>query len=107
LEAAVRFINFETIKNFYESYVYEQISRNYGESELAEQPGALEDIACLALNQLPPRYVRHSIDTAFYLTIEEKQEMIRAVELAVDRAASYVRQHPRLPLVEQLPNEIN
>ena len=103
----MRFINFDSIRNYYESYVFEKISRKYGNSELADQPGALEDIACLALNQLPPRYVRHSIDTAFYLSVEEQQEMIRAVELAVERAASYVRQHPRLPLVEEMPSEIS
>ena len=99
----MRFVNFESIKNYYESYVFEQITRKYGETDLGNQPGALEDIACLALNQLPARYVRHSVDTAFYLSVEEKQEMIRAVELAVDRAADYVLQHPRLPLAERLP----
>ncbi len=102
----MQFINFEAIHNYYESYVFEQISKKYGTSELANQPGALEDIACLALNQLPARYVRHSVDTSFYLSVEEKQEMIRAVEIAVDRAAAYVGQHPRLPLVEHLPTDI-
>jgi competence protein ComFB len=100
----MQFINFESIRNYYEGYVFEQISRKYGESDLINQQGALEDIACLALNQLPARYVRHSIDTAFYLSVEEQQEMIRAVELAVDRAADYVKLHPRLPLAERLPN---
>jgi competence protein ComFB len=70
-------------------------------------PGALEDVACLALNQLPARYVRHSIDTAFYLSVDEQQEMIRAVELAVDRAAEYVQSHPRMPLAEQMPEHLN
>lgn len=99
----MRYFDPESVTNFYESYVFEQIQRKYSDSELALLPGAMEDIACLALNQLPPRYVRHSIDTMFYLTVEERQEMIHAVELAVDRAAEYVRQHPRLPLGEPLP----
>jgi hypothetical protein len=100
------YTNFESIKNYYESYVFEQIVRKYGDSDLATTPGAMEDIACLALNQLPARYVRHSIDTAFYLSVEEQQEMIRAVELAVERAAKYVQDHPRLPLAERMPEKL-
>jgi len=88
-------INFESIFNYYQRMVYDHILAEYGESELAIRPGALEDVACLALNQLPPRYVRHGLDTTFYISKEERQEMLNAVEAAVERAAEYVFKNPR------------
>lgn len=100
----VRYIDFDSMENYYFRLVVQHIVSEYGSSELAEVAGALEDVACLALNQLPPRYVRHSIDTAFYLSVEEQQEMIRAVKLAVERAKHFVEAHPRLPLTGELPH---
>lgn len=99
-----RYIDFDSVENYYFRLVAQHVISEYGSAELADIPGALEDMACLALNQLPPRYVRHTIDTAFYLSIEEQQEMIRAVKLAVERAAKFVAEHPRLPLIDELPH---
>lgn len=96
-------VDFGSLENYYQRLVVQRLMQEYGETEIAATPGALEDIACLALNQLPPRYVRHSIDTAFYLGVEEQQEMVRAVELAVERAYEYVAENPRLPLSTELP----
>jgi competence protein ComFB len=101
---ATRLIDFTSMENYYVRLVVQHVTAEHGNSPLAEQPGALEDVACLALNQLPPRYVRHSIDTAFYLSVEEQQDMIRAVKLAVDRAVRFVEDHPRLPLTGELPH---
>lgn len=28
----------------------------------------LSDVACVALNRLPARYIRHEVDMAFYMT---------------------------------------
>ncbi len=99
-----RLIDFDSLENYYFRLVVQHIVSEYGHTEMAEIPGALEDVACLALNQLPPRYVRHSIDTAFYLSVEEQQEMIRAVKLSVERAKRFVDEHPRLPLTGELPH---
>jgi hypothetical protein len=101
---AVRYIDYNTLENYYVRLVVQHITAEYGDSPMADVPGALEDVACLALNQLPPRYVRHSIDTAFYLSVEEQQDMIRAVKLSVERAMRYVQEHPRLPLTDELPH---
>ena len=99
----MHFINFDSVQNYYERLVFQQIVNELGDSELATTPGALEDIACLALNQLPPRYVRYAVDTSFYLNVDEQQEMGRAVELAVQRATKFVMEHPRMPLSKELP----
>ena len=96
-------IDFDSLENYYRRLVIEHLISEYGESSLAQMPGALEDVACLALNQLPPRYVRHSIDTAFYLSMEERQEMARLVKESVEQAAKYVLEHQRDPLTSELP----
>ena len=98
------FVDFDSVKNYYYNLVIQHVLKTYGEAEISAADGALEDIACLALNQLPPRYGRNSVDTAFYLSVEEQQEMVRAVELAVERAAEYVSDNPRLPLGTELPS---
>ena len=33
----------------------------------------LADVACVALNRLPARYVRHDVDMVFYLTEQERK----------------------------------
>ena len=91
------------IHNYYEKLVLQQIESELKDTHLADIPGALEDIACLALNQLPARYVRHAIDTAFYLSIPEQQDMLKMVVEAVEKAASYVSANPREPLSTELP----
>ena len=99
----MRYVNFDSLENYYQRLVYQAIISEYANTELAQVPGSLEDVACLALNQLPPRYVRHAVDTAFYISIEEQQEMIKAVREAATRAAHYVMEHPRQPLTGELP----
>jgi hypothetical protein len=99
----MRYVDFGSVENYYYRLVVQQVLSGLGDSGLADVPGALEDVTCLALNQLPPRYARHSIDTVFYVPVEQQQEMIRAVKLAVERAAKYVQEHPRLPVTCELP----
>lgn len=52
----------------------------------------LADICCLALNQVPPRYIRFEVDMAFYLPQSERQQMEMNVEHAVDKAIKYLDQ---------------
>ncbi len=85
----------DNIHNHYESLVYEEIQRRLA----AEKGGgftdnALEDVACLALNHLPARYVRHSVDIAFYLTPKERADMDQQVLDAVAAAFDLVILHP-------------
>jgi hypothetical protein len=57
--------------------------------------GFLEDVACLALNQLPARYVRHDTDMAFSLTARERERMQHRITEAVLHATQLVREHRR------------
>jgi len=51
----------------------------------------LADIACVALNRLPPRYIRHDVDFAFFQTERERTESERAIAEAVEFAFGFVQ----------------
>jgi len=84
----------DNIHNHYEKLVFDAIQQRLAAGAADYTEGALEDIACLALNHLPTRYVRHSVDLAFYLTPDEQVEMDRRVAEAVAEAFAQVQQHP-------------
>ena len=44
---------------------------------MADNDDLLADVACVALNRLPPRYIRHEVDFAFYLSERERTESER------------------------------
>jgi hypothetical protein len=48
------------------------------------------DVACVALNRLPPRYIRHTVDFSFYLTEQERLQMDTAIADAVAYAFNFV-----------------
>ncbi len=75
---------FESIRNHHEAAVIARIRERQGAfSHLAER-GFLPDVACVALNRLGPRYVRHDVDLAFFLTEHERSELDKAITHAVD-----------------------
>lgn len=61
--------------------------------DLENDEDYLGDIACVALNQLPSRYVRHNVDMVFYMTVEEREQNMIIVEDAVMMAIDYVNKH--------------
>ncbi len=82
----------DAINNFYERLVLDAIDATREESDTADY---LTDVMCVALNRLPARYYRHSIDMMFYLADEELKEMKRKSLAAVEVAREFVREHQR------------
>jgi hypothetical protein len=83
----------ESIHNYYERMVFDEIHR-----ALADQRNDIDllgDIACVALNHLPPRYIRHDVDMAFYLSPREQMEMEDKVKNAVQQAIMFVQERGR------------
>ena len=80
----------DDIHNYYEHLVLQRLS----ELELDKSKSAdyLADVCCLALNQVPPRYIRFEVDMAFYLPQSERQQMEMNVESAVEKAMRYLDQ---------------
>ncbi|WP_100641424.1 late competence development ComFB family protein [Marinobacter salexigens] len=80
------------IDNFYERLVMEAI-------ETTREPGDtvdyLTDVMCVALNRLPSRYYRHTIDMMFYLADEELRGMKEKSLASVKSARDFVREHQR------------
>lgn len=84
---------FDNINNYFEKLVFDSIQEKLNTTELDSGESYLADIACVALNQLPSRYVRHNVDMVFYMTSEEKELNHSNVENAVTMAIDYVNQH--------------
>jgi hypothetical protein len=81
---------FESIQNYYEQPVLAKVA-----DRTPDYPGLarelLPDVACVALNRLPSRYIRHQVDFAFYLSDKERKENEVAVDEAVTFAFEFVQ----------------
>lgn len=77
------------IHNYYERLVIDYAREVITATEA--DAGFLPDVVCVALNHLPPRYVRHDVDASFYLSPEERIEMEDRIVKAVKDAIEYVQ----------------
>lgn len=86
-----------TIENYYERLVIDRIREIFTERGEELDPNYFDDLACVALNYLPPRYVRYSIDLASHMSDEEQASMTQEVQNAVTFAIETTqrRQEPR------------
>lgn len=83
---------FDLIHNHHERAVVEAVRDTAARfPHLRDNAELLADIACVALNRLPPRYIRHVVDFTFYLTDKERSENERAIDEAVAFAFEFVQ----------------
>ncbi len=82
--------NFEQVHNYYERLVFEEVLRR-SERWPEMTPDMLADVACVALNRLPARYVRHDVDLMFYLTEHERHAIELSLEAALDFGYHFVK----------------
>ena len=83
-------MNFESIHNYYEPLVIDYLLNQVAPTMEEHDDDFFEDVACLALNRLPPRYVRHDVDTAFFLTSSDREEISQKVMQAVADAIEII-----------------
>ena len=76
--------NFEQVHNYYERLIFEEVARR-AEAYPEFTMDMLGDVACVALNRLPARYVRHDVDLMFYLTEHERH----AIELSQEEVLQF------------------
>jgi len=81
-------MSMDSVHNYYERLVFNEIKEKYGEK--VEDDNILSDMACIALNQLPTRYIRFDIDMSFYMTSNEHAAIENAVKVAVNSAYNQV-----------------
>lgn len=84
-------MNINGIYNYYEQMVCSEIMKVMENPDQPLSSDDFEDIACIALNQLPARYVRHGVDVAYYLANEEMASICLAVADAVKSAVVKVK----------------
>jgi hypothetical protein len=85
-------MDFTSLYNHHEREVFAAVMDNAGQfPTIAADPDLLADVACVALNRLPPRYIRHAVDYSFYLTEQERLEIDAAIKEAVSYAFNFVQ----------------
>ncbi len=85
-------VDFTSIRNHNERSVYQAVVATAPRFPgIADNEELLADVACVALNRLQPRYIRHEVDFAFYLSERERNESERQVADAVEYAFGFVQ----------------
>jgi len=85
-------VDFTSITNFQERAVEAAVGGAAARFPgVAGSPELLADVACVALNRLPPRYIRHAADFAFYLSDRDRADAQRQVDEAVEFAFGFVQ----------------
>ncbi|MFD2229973.1 late competence development ComFB family protein [Alkalimarinus sediminis] len=83
----------DSIQNYYEPLVIETLAELTRDKAFSDD--LLIDVMCVALNHLPPRYIRHEVDMIYYLSPIEAKEMQDKVKKAVEGALAYVNERAR------------
>ncbi len=85
-------VDFTSIRNHNERAVYQAVlDMAPGFPGIADNEELLADVACVALNRLQPRYIRHEVDFAFYLSERERTDSERQVAESVEYAFGFVQ----------------
>jgi len=86
-------MHFDSVRNYYEKLVCERVAQVVGRKSVDND--YLEDVACVTLNHLPPRYIRHEVDMIFYLSPIERDEMVQKVDNAIVDAMSFIKENKK------------
>ncbi|QIK38936.1 late competence development ComFB family protein [Caldichromatium japonicum] len=78
------------IQNYYERLVLESIQKHLAGRDELQDADFVADLACLALNALPARYVRHAVDLWSHLCDSEQTAILHQVDAAVDQALAVI-----------------
>lgn len=78
-----------SVHNYYEQLVIDEIVNTY--PDVASDKDRLADVCCVALNNLPPRYIRHNVDMSFFMSPEEHSETHEKVKKAIGMAVDKVK----------------
>ncbi|MCQ8181983.1 late competence development ComFB family protein [Methylomonas sp. SURF-1] len=83
------------INNYYERLVIDRLWKLAEQADQSFSQAFQEDVACLALNRLPPCYVRNTIDKGINVSEAQYLEMVAAVDKAIEQAMGLVLRRPR------------
>ncbi|RZJ12971.1 MAG: hypothetical protein EOP39_02275 [Rubrivivax sp.] len=84
--------DFSSLYNHHEREVFAAVmDASTAFPDIAASNDLLCDVCCVALNRLPPRYIRHEVDFSFYLTEHERLEIDNGIAEAVSYAYNFVQ----------------
>jgi hypothetical protein len=83
--------DFDRVHNYNERLVFELISDSAFNYPALSDPELLADVACVALNRMPPRYVCHDVDMSSYMSSDDRVKSEAAVKAAVEFAFGFVQ----------------
>lgn len=78
----------DDVHNYYEHLILEHIQRHGLDKD--KDNDYLADLCCMALNEVPPRYIRYEVDMAFYLPQSERMQMEMNVKNALEKAVNFL-----------------
>jgi transposase len=85
-------LDFSSIRNFHEQAVFRAVIETAPQFPgLWDRAELLIDVACVALNRLPPRYIRHEADFSFFRSERERADAELALSEAVEYAFGFVQ----------------
>lgn len=84
-------IDIASVHNYYERLVTETIFKS--NTRATTDSDFMADVSCVALNHLPPKYIRHDVDMSFFMSPSEREETANKVQQAVDHAIEFVMAH--------------
>lgn len=85
-------VDFTSVRNHHEQAVFRAVIETAKQFPgVSYRPELLVDVACVALNRMPPRYIRHEADFAFFLTDRERADAELAISEAVEYAFGFVQ----------------
>jgi hypothetical protein len=80
----------EDFTNYYESLVLSCILHKLRGLRQAHNDEYIADVACVALNKLPARYVRHIVDARFFESEADVMKNNASVDAAVNFAIEFI-----------------
>lgn len=83
----------DNIQNYYETLVIESLAKQIKGQNYDED--VLVDVLCIAVNHLPPRYIRHEVDFLYYMSPIERKEIEDKADKAVKDALDYIKNKNR------------
>ena len=83
---------FASIYNHNEAAVFAEVRETAPTfPAIAGDDDLLADVACVALNRLQPRYIRHAVDLSFFQSDSEREEQAAQITKAVEFAFGFVQ----------------
>jgi len=92
----------DSVHNYFERLVINEINEHYADK--FDDADILADMACIALNRIPPRYIRYDIDMSFYMSTEEHIQVEKTVKKAVRKAFKRVKRSEEMKSLAELEN---